>query len=59
MGYVSTPGDYKALTENVKKLQSLTDEEYRELTARCIHAAKTDFDFASQMSKAYDFLKRI
>ena len=59
VGYVSTPGDYKALTENVKKLQSLTDEEYRELTARCIHAAKTDFDFASQMSKAYDFLKRI
>lgn len=59
VGYVSTPGDYKALTENVKKLQSLADEEYRELTARCIHAAKTDFDFASQMSKAYDFLKRI
>ena len=59
VGYVSEPGDYEGLEKNIEKLKSLSNDEYRQLSANCIQASKTDFDFDIQMKKSYLFIQNI
>lgn len=59
VGYVSEPGDYIGLTNNIKKLMTLSDEEYDAFSRNCLKTAGTDFDFDRQMKNAYLFVKKI
>ncbi|MBQ8722172.1 MAG: glycosyltransferase family 4 protein [Paludibacteraceae bacterium] len=59
LGYVSEPQDYKALSENIARLKSLSDEEYILLSKNCVKASKSDFDFDVQMKKTFDFISSI
>ena len=59
LGYVSEPGDFKQLSNNIAKLKSLSNEEYKSLSSNCIKVASVDFDFNNQMARAYAFVKSI
>lgn len=59
LGLVSPPGDYKHLTENIRLLKSMSDEDYRQLRMNCLQAAQEEFSFYKQMKKYYAFLKTI
>lgn len=59
VGYVSEPGNYQELEANIKKMKSLSSEEYRQLSSNCIKASKNDFDFDTQMKKSYLFIESI
>ena len=57
VGLTSAPGDYAALTENIKKLRDLSAEEYEQMSARCIQVSKNELDFDKQMKECTEFLK--
>ena len=59
VGYVSNPGDYEKLKENIIKLNSLSTDEYKQLSANCINVSKNDFDFDTQMQRCYTFIKNL
>lgn len=56
IGFISEPGDYSALSENIKSLAEMSSDEYRRLSENCIGAAKQDFDFDVQMERCVKFL---
>ena len=58
-GYVSAPGNYEELVENISKLKSLSDSEYRSLRLRCLEASQHEFSLDVQMQKYYKFLLAI
>lgn len=58
-GYVSTPGNYDMLKENISRLKSLPDVEYLSLRNNCLNASKGDFSFDEQMIRYYDFLESL
>ena len=57
VGYTSTPGDYTALTENIKKLRDMSPAAYESMSARCITLSKQDLDFEKQMVATYQWLE--
>lgn len=57
VGFVSDPGDYKALETNIIKIQGLSESEYKKLSENCLKASKTEFDFNVQMKNCYAFLQ--
>jgi glycosyltransferase involved in cell wall biosynthesis len=59
LGLVSPPGDYKNLTENIRLLTNMSDEDYRQLRVNCLQAAKGEFSFSEQMKHYHLFLKRL
>lgn len=59
VGYVSKPGDFETLSENIRKLNSLSVEEYSELSKCCINAAKDNLNFDKQMKACISFLESI
>lgn len=59
IGFTSAPGDYIALTDNIRRLVSLGQEEFSKMSQNCINAAKTDFDFATQMHNTLQFLHNL
>lgn len=59
VGYVSEPGDFIRLSENIKKLNDLSREDYIELSKRCIQAAKENLNFDKQMINCIHFLEGI
>lgn len=59
VGYVSEPGDFTRLSENIKKLNSLSKEEYVELSKRCILTAKEELNFDKQMNNCIRFMDGI
>ena len=59
LGYVSAPGDYDALRNNIERLISLPTNDYRKLSANCITASKNYFDFDKQIKTSYSFLQSI
>lgn len=56
VGYVSTPGDYAALIENIKKLRDMSDADYEAMSARCISLSQLQLDFGKQMKSCYEWL---
>lgn len=56
IGFISNPGDYLTLQENIKKMSEMSETEYSEMSENCIKAAETDFSFTVQMKACYNFL---
>lgn len=56
VGYTSSPGDYKALIENIKKLRDLSTDNYEAMSARCVKISQEELNFDKQMKETYDFL---
>lgn len=56
VGYTSTPGDYAALTENIKKLRDMSPAAYESMSARCISLSKQELDFEKQMKACHEWL---
>ena len=59
IGFTSAPGDYNALTDNIRRLAALSPEEYSAMSQNCLEAARTDFDFATQMHHTHTFLQKL
>lgn len=59
VGYVSTPGDYVALIENIKKLRDMSDADYEAMSTRCITLSKQELDFEKQMTACHEWLSNI
>lgn len=49
LGFVSEPGDFKKLSENIEIATNLSNEEYKELLNNCAEAGRTKFDFSQQI----------
>jgi len=56
LGFTSEPGDFAALTKNLKLLATLPEQEYMMLKENCLKASAEDFSFDNQMEKYYNFL---
>lgn len=59
LGYISTPGDYEMLENNITKIKSLSNEEYKELLENCSTFKKNNLDFDYQIQKLHPNLKKI
>ena len=59
VGYTSTPGDYAALTENIKRLRDMPSAAYESMSARCINLSKQELDFEKQMKSCHEWLKNL
>lgn len=59
VGYTSTPGDYAALTENIKRLRDMPPVAYESMSARCINLSKLELDFEKQMKVCHEWLKNL
>ena len=59
VGYVSAPGDYAALIENIKKMRDLSTEEYEAMSAKCVQVSKDELDFDKQMKETNEFLNTL
>ena len=58
-GFVSEPGDFEKLKDNIARLKSLSDEEYLLMRKKCRDAAKNEFSFDRQMELYYGFLESL
>ena len=58
-GFVSSPGNYDVLKENISKLKSLSDTEYLFMRIKCQEASKEEFSFDMQMQRYYKFLESL
>lgn len=58
VGYISTPGDYAALIENIRRLRDMSVADYEAMSARCISLSQQHLDFEKQMKQTFDWLKR-
>ncbi len=59
IGLTSAPADMKALEDNIKKMATMSPEEYNILRESCIKAAKGEFSFHTQISKYHSFLAEL
>lgn len=59
LGFVSAPGDYESLKENIAKMTELTDIQYEQIVQKCITASQSDFSFVEQMKKYETFLRSL
>jgi hypothetical protein len=59
VGYTSTPRDYAALTENIKKLRDMPPAAYESMSARCITLSKQELDFEKQMKACHEWLSTV
>jgi len=58
-GFVSAPGDYDMLKDNISKLKSLSDTDYLLMQKNCQDAAKDEFSFDRQMEHYFNFLESL
>ena len=59
LGYTSTPGDYEALTANLKKLAALTADEYTAISARCLDFSHKELDFTKQIHDCWEYMNGV
>lgn len=59
VGLVSEPGDYAAICENISQIASMSDEEFKQLSERCINVSQEYFNFDKQMKETLEFLEDI
>lgn len=57
VGFISSPGDYVALTENIKKLRDLSENEYSEISNRCIKISNEELNFEKQINDVTLWIK--
>lgn len=58
-GYVSDPGDYDGLIDNLKKLRDLSEVEYEKMSANCIRTSKDELNFDKQMRECNEFISSV
>ena len=59
LGYVSTPGDYTALIENIRMLRDMSSREYKLLSINCVKTSLEKMNFNIQIRECKAFLERI
>lgn len=59
VGMTSQPGDYKALTENIKKLRDMSATDFEAMSAACIKISQEELNFEKQMKECKEFLTQI
>ena len=59
LGLTSEPGNYEALSNNIKTIASLSDAEYEQMRNNCLTAAANDFNFNNQMVAFSHFLDQV
>lgn len=59
LGLVSKPNDYRALTDNIKKLVSLSAKDYLKIKESCLSVASNEFNYKMQTKKFNKFLTTI
>ena len=59
LGFVSDPGDFKKLSENIEIAANISDKEYKELLKNCKEAGITKFDFDKQIKNLVELLSTI
>lgn len=59
IGYTCTPGDYAALTKIITGMRDMSEEEYEQMSARCITISRDELDFDKQMTECSRFLKSV
>ena len=59
VGLTCAPADYGALTENIKTLRDMSDQDFQALSERCIQLGHTELDFNQQMKECREFLNVI
>jgi len=57
VGFTSAPGDYDALTENIKRMRDMTETEYETMSGRCIAVSHEELDFDKQMREVYEWME--
>ncbi len=57
LGYVSAPGNYNELYNNIISLKNLDKDDYFKLSKNCLDAAQGIFDFDIQIKNCYSFIK--
>jgi glycosyltransferase involved in cell wall biosynthesis len=56
-GFTSSPGDMKALEENIKKLTKMQPSDYNKIRQNCQTAASKYFDFSKQLTDLIKILQ--
>lgn len=57
LGVTCTPGDYTALQNAIIKIRNMQENEYEEMSSRCINVSKEELDFDKQMEQTILFLR--
>lgn len=58
-GFVSAPGDYEALKDNVIKLRDMPQNEFRQMSSNCILTSREELNFEKQMTACIDWIRTI
>lgn len=56
VGITCMPSDYKAITECIKRLRDLSEQEYAALQANCFKMSHEQLNFDKQMHECIDFI---
>lgn len=59
VGMTSAPGDYAALTENIKKLRDMSAADFEAMSGRCIKVSHDELNFDKQMKECKEFLENL
>ena len=59
IGFVSPPGNYHSLEENILKVKHLSNDQYMQMRNACLDASKRDFSFFYQMDRYINFIKSL
>ena len=56
VGLISDPGDYEALTQNLEKLNRMSDADYEAMSERCLQVSRNELNFDKQMKQLCAFI---
>lgn len=59
VGLISTPGDYAALTDNIRKLRDMSISNYEAMSGRCIQVSREELNFSTQMAQCLTFIDKL
>lgn len=53
------PGGYASIIDNILLLRDMKEDEYEEISERCIAVSKQELNFEKQMNESYEWLKKL
>jgi glycosyltransferase involved in cell wall biosynthesis len=59
LGYVSAPGDYSMLNQNVRKLTELSESQFDQIRQSCLSVAEIQLNFDNQINDTIGFLSSL
>lgn len=59
VGYISSPGDYEALLDNIKKIRDMSASDYETMSAHCLKVSQDELNFDKQMKETFLYLKQL